>query len=125
MNDKELLERAAKAAGIGIERSRLDDPMWNDFLLTVRDPRHAGKGVGWNPLTDDGDALRLAVTLRLSIWIGDNGATAESLGCLSGTEEDCADVSANDVVAAAARRAIVRQAASMTSNWRVGMASAA
>ena len=48
-NDKELLELAAKAAGIEIAHIELlgDD--------------------GWNPLTDDGDALRLAVKLRLDV----------------------------------------------------------
>jgi len=42
MSDRELLELAAKAAGINIEPE-------------------------WNPLTDDGDALRLAVKLKLHI----------------------------------------------------------
>ncbi len=49
MTDRELLELAAKAAGI-----EHVTPM----LI---------KRVQWNPLTDDGDALRLAVKLRLSI----------------------------------------------------------
>jgi len=47
--DKELLELAAKAAGRG-------DHWW------VGDTH-----LKWNPLTDDGDALRLAVKLRLDI----------------------------------------------------------
>ncbi len=46
MTDKELLELAAKAAGI-------KDEMW------LRD--------WWNPLTDDGDALRLAVKLGVIV----------------------------------------------------------
>lgn len=48
MNDKELLELAAKAAGVEVVT-----PTMLEY----------GK---WNPLTDDGDALRLAVKLKLS-----------------------------------------------------------
>ena len=60
MNDRELLELAAKAAGMDFEG-------------------HTASGVGcyikgveskWSPLTDDGDALRLAVALNLNIWRG-------------------------------------------------------
>ncbi|MBU9262018.1 hypothetical protein KTD13_16805 [Burkholderia multivorans] len=54
MTDKELLELAAKAAGIYARRlphawpDRFDDDQWN-------------------PLSDDGDALRLAVRLQLIV----------------------------------------------------------
>jgi len=76
MTDKELLEAAAKAAGIEIRE-------WADSAV------HAGKfgafltkeGVGertwWNPLTDDGDALRLAVSTGVLQGRGfDNAWTA-------------------------------------------------
>ncbi|EOZ3002151.1 hypothetical protein APA66_13030 [Pseudomonas aeruginosa] len=54
MNDRELLELAARAAGI-------------DRVLA--EPINFSTGVEyyWNPLTDDGDALRLAVLLNLEI----------------------------------------------------------
>ena len=52
--DRELLELAAKAAGMDHEI----DP-W--FYET--------QGDIWNPLTDDGEALRLAVKLGMSIEI--------------------------------------------------------
>lgn len=59
--DRELLELAAKAAG---------------FIELRYDPdgqpraRHTnGVGGPWNPLTDDGDALRLAVKLRVDVAI--------------------------------------------------------
>ena len=65
MDDKTLLELAAKAAGIELLRSRLDDPMCKDFLLVER--KRDGEAISWNPLTDDGDALRLAVKLGLHI----------------------------------------------------------
>jgi hypothetical protein len=47
MTDKELLELAAKA-------------VWGDFADQMLQS-------GWNPLTDDGDALRLAVKLQIDI----------------------------------------------------------
>jgi len=55
MTDRELLELAAKAAGL-----RLDQ-------LSGRVVRREADGqpVYWNPLTDDGDALRLAVKLSI------------------------------------------------------------
>ena len=59
MTDKELLELAAKAAGISVE------PHGNykhspNLVFTHR-------GQNWNPLTDDGDALRLAVKLGMNV----------------------------------------------------------
>lgn len=60
MTDKELLEMAAKAAGIvGIDAS--------DVGLKIR-----GILGLWNPLTDDGDALRLAVKLGIELGINDS-----------------------------------------------------
>lgn len=63
MMDKELLELAAKAAGVEIMRSRLEDPLNKDMLVkhSFRNPSNVAGP--WNPLRDDGDALRLAVTL--------------------------------------------------------------
>ena len=60
MTDRELLEKAAKAAGIKLLK-------WDgDTFVCDRDdaPR-----TFWNPLTDDGDALRLAVKLRFHVGI--------------------------------------------------------
>lgn len=62
MTDKELLELAAKAAGI--------EGTWFDhgsddygLLIQTHEPhRHLSD---WNPLEDDGDALRLAVKVGL------------------------------------------------------------
>ncbi|HCF3952681.1 hypothetical protein AAA617_16775 [Pseudomonas aeruginosa] len=68
MNDRELLELAARAAGMNIQRSRLDDPLHRDFLMNGEGVRNPGQcSFPWNPLTDDGDALRLAVLLNLEI----------------------------------------------------------
>ncbi len=51
-SDKELLEKAAKA--VGIDGRRLPDA-WPDRFDDDQ----------WNPLIDDGDALRLAVRLGM------------------------------------------------------------
>jgi len=51
--DRELLELAAKAAGY--REAGINKP-YTDGLLK-----------NWNPLNDDGDALRLAVKLRLTV----------------------------------------------------------
>ena len=54
MTDKELIKLAAKAAGISKQ--------WDGSLVDKENPNMV-----WNPLTDDGDALRLAVKLRLMV----------------------------------------------------------
>jgi hypothetical protein len=53
--DRELLELAAKAAGLP----------WAQWV--------EDGDASWNPLTDDGDALRLAVKLRLEVDIHHTG----------------------------------------------------
>lgn len=66
MTDRELLEKAAKAAGMWPDAFALDDddqPICNDVLGIYL---AWGKG-WWNPRSDDGDALRLAVELRIEI----------------------------------------------------------
>jgi hypothetical protein len=56
MTDLELLELAAKAAGI-------PDGYWNC------EHHDHGHGEYWNPLEDDGDAFRLAVKLGISVHL--------------------------------------------------------
>lgn len=107
MNDRELLELAAKAAGYSVKwcKARKRMELWHD---------NGGAGVflgEWKPLTDDGDALRLAVTLRLFLditypdirvgWIDDY----ESGLCQSISHQFDGDLSA------AVRYSIVRAAA--------------
>lgn len=62
-SDRELLELAAKAAGLTIAR-------WVDGVPQLASDTHQ-LGKMWNPLTDDGDALRLAVELDMEIAQGD------------------------------------------------------
>lgn len=65
-DNRELLELAAKAAGIKLywrEQSR------GYFLHPIdeRDIAWGGTPRTWNPIYDDGDALRLACKLRMSL----------------------------------------------------------
>jgi hypothetical protein len=73
VNDRELLELAAKAAGF-------DSMDWlgGDDWLNV----YYGKGKHscWNPLTDDGDCARLEVACELQVDIGDVGVISELRG---------------------------------------------
>lgn len=59
MTDRELLELAAKAAG-----------RWKKYVKGPIENRQEywGYDFDWNPLTDDGDALRLAVKLGINVW---------------------------------------------------------
>ena len=95
MTDRELLELAAKAAGIEVLRSRLNDPLCGDMLVTKSSRNTYHKNGPWNPLADDGDALRLAVKLGIDI---------------SMSVVDYWDKTSTDPLAAT-RRAIVRAAA--------------
>ena len=94
MDDKTLVELAAKAAGIEIYTQ-----IGNTILYKI------GKYLGhWNPLTSNDDALRLAVKLGLSIEI--LSTRMEPHTRVNGKEEEHrADPYA------ATRRAIVRCAA--------------
>lgn len=104
MTDRELLELAAKAAGYRFVR-------WDEGRLVADiESRYPGFTEEWNPLTDDADALRLAVDLWMNVEIdgGTHGIT--SVTKLGGNlifveHEACADKYA------ATRRAIVMAAA--------------
>lgn len=100
MNDRELLELAAKAAGYKMTPEKFIGDYW------LKD------GLVWNPIKDDGDALRLAVRLALDgafvIGIsGDQKATAAG----DHSEAEGAQVAHGDDPYAATRRAIVHAAA--------------
>ena len=64
MTDRELLELAAKAAGIKGFRYVNNEPIQGGYRTGLWSDLYEDF---WNPLTDDGDALRLAVKLRLEI----------------------------------------------------------
>lgn len=77
MGDRELLELAAKAAGIKGEYS---DTIGGDWGRFEGSPGILVDGACWNPLTDDGDALRLAVKLTLELSIGSYGTSVRRQG---------------------------------------------
>lgn len=64
---RRLLELAAKASGVEIEWNVMIDPR-SPFLAPKTQQERNWLGhehTPWNPLTDDGDALRMAVALRI------------------------------------------------------------
>lgn len=95
MNDRELLELSYKAANGGAI-------LWADKDML----RH------WNPLTDDGDALRLAVKLKLTIQHNHTGVFCYDSPDFMDKKQNMVEVweSDNDPYAAT-RRAIVRASA--------------
>ena len=72
MDDRTMLELAAKAVGISLEfrvlawTSGEEAPCYIDNDSVCESP-HYQPVFWWNPLQDDGDALRLAVKLGLVI----------------------------------------------------------
>lgn len=64
--DRQLLEAAAKAAGIEVWPGR---EHLKDRLFRETSPHSSGliSGVEWNPLEDSGDALELAVKLNFIV----------------------------------------------------------
>lgn len=93
MKDKELLDKAAKAAGI--------------YKWQTRD---SGVGFYWYPLKDDGDALRLAVKLGFGFEIWKSRCW---IWALAERNEALASEAVMDNPYAATRRAIVIAAAAI------------
>lgn len=111
MSDRALLELAAKAAGYEVRRG--GGHLRGLLFMPVANPNGLVTGREWNPLADDGDALRLAVTLGLTLYtnirtayvlFGNAPINAEERE-ITAAEEPSADPYA------ATRRAIVRAAA--------------
>jgi hypothetical protein len=107
MSDRELLEAAAKAAGIHWDPAA---EAWYFPPATFRKD--------WNPLTDDGDALRLAVKLGIDIDFDFDLATdkpelVEAYRKTPSGEHYCPDEPYEPDPYAATRRCIVRAAAAI------------
>ena len=111
MNDRELLELAAKAYGFGSKHKATGEIQfcWTESEYPPKSGKHGAlwSYVGymdtaelWNPLTDDGDALQLAVKLDIfATPVFFHYRSLERFG-----RQDADDVTAT-------RRAIVRAAA--------------
>ena len=117
MTDRELLELAAKAAGVFeqgewfdnwyVDENGVDKVSRQSFVVGNRE---------WNPLTDDGDALRLAVKLKIHHRQYSNQVQIRGCWCRDGyIEASCKDIEEREPIGndpyAATRRAIVRAAA--------------
>jgi len=94
MTDREMLEFAAKTMWY-------DDADWDHERKCISTGKLPGFRCFWNPLTDDGDALRLAVKMNITVHPG-------FVYTPTGRLIDCRDY-ANQI--GATRRAIVRAAA--------------
>ena len=111
-SDRELLALAAKAAGLQlcgyswIGENEDDDEC--EVLESAFVKLHPEQDLAarWNPLTDDGDALRLAVKLHMQVSVTSESCRAETLPCLGVRVNDKDEM-------AATRRAIVRAAAAI------------
>ena len=102
--DRELLKFAAKAAGIehpgGQHSIHNDGRLWDCKALRW-----------WNPLTDDGDAFRLAAMLCMETYHADDGGWAAYASHPTARGIAYAIERHGEDPCAAARRAIVRAAA--------------
>ena len=114
MTNRELLELAAKAAGIElipIEVKNVTKRGDDQFIGYMTNPDQWQKG-WFNPLTDDGDALRLAVKLKMFLDLEYCCAKSIDNPWFGGGEDNLAGVNHDeDDPYAATRRAIVRAAA--------------
>jgi hypothetical protein len=113
MADRELLELAARAGEI----TALRDP--NGVLRNCTGFSYEANifaAPPWNPLTDDGDALRLAVEFGMSLHVfPDHHQGAQAVATITRRaieEREYAENNADDTCAAT-RRAIVRAAAAL------------
>lgn len=106
MTDREMLELAAKAAGIQL--------VWHNFSNIPSLFKGLSSDEMWHPLTDDGDALRLAVKLRLEPRFLDNShsnGAEPSRVTLHNVVGIVESIDGAQDLFAATRRAIVRAAA--------------
>ena len=114
MTDKELLELAAKAAGIPVYEST-DGTIQNRPILVFTSGGAMGTmpyEVWWNPLIEDGQALKLAVKLGITIGPECDDVVGKSLVRVSwlNRTHSLGEYGNGDPYAAT-RRAIVRAAA--------------
>lgn len=83
MNDRELLELAARAAGFIIFGSTPGRPG-----VDICGKTSGSKIKWWSPLTDDGDALRLAAKLDLAIEFGQSSISVSATQTQEQSDDD-------------------------------------
>lgn len=111
MTDRELIELAARAAGATDYTGPDDCSAPGIKFLNGEAVHYEGSGewgYPWNPLTDDGDALRLAVQLRMFVSVSQHQKISEAQA--HPDSEIVFEKHKRDAFAAT-RRAIVRAAA--------------
>jgi hypothetical protein len=123
--DRELLEAAAKAVGMPLTDNDVrDHGQWEWLFLGDRtwgffQNNANGSQRKWNPLTDDGDALRLSVKLHIQIAPDEANKMATAFlvnvsDCEPREETICVELWRDGADPyAATRRAIVRAAAAI------------
>ena len=110
---RELMELAAKAAGIDVSKANWGGGRDGFYWLVVDNSERVEY---WNPLINDGDALRLAVKLNIdlthswSVVNGDDNYPMASIYASSNEENSFYELKGSDPYAAT-RRAIVYVAA--------------
>ncbi|MDE1010543.1 MAG: hypothetical protein OSB38_33260 [Paraburkholderia fungorum] len=125
MTNRELLELAARAAGISGQYVQEHFAYGDEWIEGI----DTGATIYWSPLADDGDALRLAVKLKLLVGVHLDETWAQSYGTEDGKWLTCKEPHANSPDAAT-RRAIVRAAAEIgrslspcVTDWDVAQAT--
>lgn len=103
MNDRELLENAAKAAGMNTRYYHFE--FTGEWGMIDDDP----DGILWNPLVDDAHALRLAVKLRLDFEFEEDFVEVYQRNFTGSWFVAAMDLGGDPY--AATRRAVVRAAA--------------
>jgi hypothetical protein len=110
VSDRELLELAARAAGLRVAYWH-DDWAERDseyrYGTAIVEGSDGKRQQHWNPLADDGDALRLAVKIELQLRL----RHSENEVSVYGSPEGRIDEGVRGDPDAATRRAIVRAAA--------------
>lgn len=119
--DRELLKLAAKAAGL-----EPDNAEWTQRagLVWIQHVDGIRKEIRWNPIDGDGDALRLAVKLRIKFRY--NEALGQALAWTGGHPDFESRANIEDCghdENACARRAIVRAAAEIGRQMKEGGAA--
>lgn len=67
MTDREMLELAAKAAKLSVFWGHPSSDCYDHNKLYLKQDKVVYTAREWNPLTDDGDAFRLMVDLRITV----------------------------------------------------------
>lgn len=113
MTDRELLEKAARAAGLSFDAERsIDGWLYCTPWMPLLECEPTSDGGFWSSLRNDGDALRLAVRLRIDIEFDFDRIDAFWQGRLMATEYLYSAPTPTDPYAAT-RRAIARAAAAI------------